>query len=359
MILNMAALSITITRPDDWHVHIRDGAMLRSVLPCTARQFARAVVMPNIKPPVVSVARVREYRAEIMAALPAGSAFSPLMTLYLTDNTDAEDLARGYEAGEVFAAKLYPANATTNSEHGVTNVNKIHAVLEKMQRIGMPLLVHGEVTDPEIDIFDREAVFVSRVLMGLRKDFPALKIVFEHVTTRQAVDYIADEGKSGKLAATVTAHHLLINRNAVLAGGIRPHNYCLPVAKREVHRQALVRAVTSGDKMFFPGTDSAPHSRSAKESDCGCAGIFTAANALELYAQVFSEAGALANFEKFMSRNGPVFHGLPINDGVVKLEQSSATDNRGLPAITVVSGDNIEEVVPFQPPSAILWRMVA
>lgn len=351
----MAALSITITKPDDWHVHLRDGDMLKAVLPFTARQFGRAIIMPNLKPPVTTVAMAGEYRARIMAALPPASKFSPLMTIYLTDETDADDLARGHESGEIVAAKLYPANATTNSEHGVTHVSKIKKVLEKMQRIGMPLLVHGEVTDPDVDVFDRESVFVSRVLMGLRRDFPGLKIVFEHVTTRQAVDYIADEGKGGKLAATVTAHHLLINRNAMLSGGIKPHNYCFPVPKREVHRQALVRAVTSGDKMFFPGTDSAPHLRSTKECSCGCAGIFTAPNALELYAHVFSEAGALDHLEKFMSRNGPAFYGLPVNEDKVTLEQSLSTDNRPSKPIAI----NGDEITPFQPPFPISWRMVA
>lgn len=311
--------TLTIPRPDDWHVHLRDGEMLRAVLPFTAQHFGRAIVMPNLRPPVTTTAAARAYRQEILAVLPKGSDFTPLMTLYLTDSTDADDLARGHAEGIVTAAKLYPAHATTNSEHGVTDIKHIHPVLERMQRIGMPLLVHGEVTDSDIDIFDREAVFIDRILHPLRRDLPDLKIVFEHITTAEAAVYVTVEGKSGRLAATITPHHLMINRNAIFAGGIRPHYYCLPIAKREKHRQALVKAATSGEAMFFLGTDTAPHTQAAKESACGCAGIFCAPKALEYYAQVFDEAGALPQLEAFASRNGPAFYGLPVNSGNLTL----------------------------------------
>ena len=311
---------LAIRRPDDWHVHLRDGGMLRAVAPFTARQFARAIVMPNLVPPVTDMAAAEAYRTRILAAVPAGSDFTPLMTCYLTDRADAGEIARGYEAGVFAACKLYPANATTNSAEGVTDIGNLWPALEAMQRIGIPLLVHGEVTDPEVDIFDREAAFIDRVLAGLVRDFPALKIVFEHITTAEAVAFVESAGPT--VAATVTPHHLVINRNAIFAGGLRPHAYCLPVAKRERHRLAVRRAATSGSAKFFLGTDSAPHAVSAKESACGCAGIFNAPYALETYATVFEEEGALGLFEAFASEHGPRFYGLPLNEGQVVLERA-------------------------------------
>ena len=345
--------TLTIPRPDDWHVHFRDGDMLKAVLPHTAKVFGRAIVMPNLKPPVTTSARAASYRDEIMKVLPKGLDFKPLMTLYLTDATDADDLAKGHAAGIVTAAKLYPANATTNSEHGVTDIKKIYPVLDRMQKIGMPLLVHGEVTDHAVDIFDREAVFIDKILRPLRKDMPELKIVFEHITTAEAADYVTAEGKSGHVGATITPHHLLINRNAIFAGGIRPHYYCLPVAKREKHRVALVKAATSGGSMFFLGTDTAPHAKGAKEAACGCAGIFCAPSALELYAQVFDEAGALPQLENFASRNGPAFYGLPVNSGTVTLHRESRQSAEIKPILT----ENGQEIVPFDHPTS--WRVVS
>jgi dihydroorotase len=314
---------LAIRRPDDWHVHLRDGAMLAAVAGFTARQFARAIVMPNLVPPVTKIAAAEAYRRRILAAMPEGSDFAPLMTCYLTDEADAGEIKRGFEAGVFAACKLYPANATTNSAHGVTDVRKIAPALEAMQLIGMPLLVHGEVTDPEVDIFDREAAYIDRVLAGLVEDFPALRIVFEHITTAEAVAFV--EGAGPNIAATVTPHHLVINRNALFDGGLRPHAYCLPVAKRERHRLAVRRAATSGSGKFFLGTDSAPHAVSAKESACGCAGIFNAPFALETYATVFEEEGALDRLEAFASENGPRFYGLPLNEGSVVLERSPVT----------------------------------
>ncbi len=314
--------TISLRRPDDWHLHLRDGAMLRAVLPHSAAQFGRAIVMPNLRPPVTTVARARAYRSEIMAALPPGSGFEPLMTCYLTDATDPAEVARGHAEGAWVAAKLYPAHATTNSAFGVSDVRNIHPVLERMQAIGMPLLIHGEVTDADVDVFDREAVFVDRVLAPLLNDFPALRVVLEHVTTVEAVQFVRDHAGSGRLGATITAHHLLINRGDIFRGGIRPHMFCLPIAKRERHRLALVAAATSGERPFFLGTDSAPHPVSAKESECGCAGIYTAATALELYAEVFDDAGALDRLEAFASLNGPAFYGLAPNEGRVSLTRS-------------------------------------
>ncbi|HEY7990626.1 MAG TPA: dihydroorotase [Stellaceae bacterium] len=302
---------ITIRRPDDWHVHLRDGDMLAGVLPYTSRVFARAIVMPNLSPPVTHVAAAVAYRERILAALPAGPNFTPLMTAYLTDATDPGEIARGYENGAWVAAKLYPANATTNSAHGVTDIRKIDAVLARMTEIGMPLLMHGEVTDPTVDVFDREAVFLERVLAPLMVRLPSLRIVLEHVTTRAAVKFVEDAGPN--LAATITAHHLIINRNALFQGGLRPHLYCLPVAKREEDRQALRRAATSGGAKFFLGTDSAPHPVKDKECDCGCAGIFSAPNALEVYARVFDEENALDKLEAFASVNGAHFYRMPVN----------------------------------------------
>lgn len=344
---------LTIPRPDDWHVHLRDGAMLRAVLPETAKVFARAIVMPNLRPPVTTAARAKAYRDEILAALPAGYVFTPLMTLYLTDSTNPDDLAEGHAQGIVTAAKLYPAHATTNSEHGVSDIKKIYPVLERMQRIRMPLLIHGEVTDKDVDIFDREAVFIDRTLTKLRRDFPELKIVLEHITTEEAATYIMEHGGQGTLAATITPHHLLVNRNAMFMGGLRPHFYCLPVAKREKHRQALVKAATSGGQMFFLGTDTAPHADGAKESACGCAGIFCAPHALEHYVQCFDEAGKLEKLEAFASRNGPAFYGLPVNDTSITLQKfSSATEIK--PILT----EDGQKITSFVSPSPLLWRVV-
>jgi len=308
--------TLTITRPDDWHLHLRDGAAMHSVLPYTARQFARAIVMPNLKPPVTTAAQAAEYRSRILAALPAGVQFEPLMTLYLTDNTPPEEAARAKAAGAV-AFKLYPAGATTNSDAGVTDIRKTYATLEAMQREGLLLLVHGEVTDPDIDVFDREAVFIDRVMTPLRRDFPELKVVFEHITTQEAAQYVSQA--DAYTAATLTPQHLLYNRNAIFTGGLRPHYYCLPVLKREVHRQALIQAATSGSSKFFLGTDSAPHAAVMKENSVCGAGCFTALSALELYAEAFEAMGALQHFEAFASFNGADFYGLPRNTERVTL----------------------------------------
>jgi len=342
--------TLTIRRPDDWHVHFRDGAMLRAVLPFTARQFARAVVMPNLVPPVSDVAAARAYRGRIIAALPRGAKFTPLMTCYLTDTSDADEVARGYEEGLFAAVKLYPAHATTHSAHGVTDIGRVMPVLERMAALGMPLLIHGEATDPAIDIFDREAVFIERVLDPLRRRLPELRIVLEHVTTAEAVAYVG--AADANLAATITAHHLIINRNAIFAGGIRPHLYCLPIAKREKHRLALRRAATSGNSAFFLGTDSAPHAVPTKETACGCAGIFTAPAALELYAEVFEEEGALEHFEAFAALNGPAFYRLPVNEGRVILRRQTWT----LPE-RVGEGDGA--VTPFRAGEAVRWRLAS
>jgi dihydroorotase len=341
--------TITITRPDDWHLHLRDGAALASVLPHTARQFARAIVMPNLKPPVTTTAAAAAYRERILAALPEGMPFEPLMTLYLTNNTDPDEIRRAMDSGFIHAVKLYPAGATTNSDAGVTDLRNCYKVLEVMQEVGMPLLVHGEVTDHDIDLFDREAVFIERVMRPLRRDLPALSIVFEHITTRDAAQYVAEA--EGPIAATITAHHLLYNRNEIFRGGIRPHYYCLPVLKREEHRLALVTAATSGDERFFLGTDSAPHAIGAKESSCGCAGCYTALHAMELYTQAFADAGALDKLEAFASFNGPAFYGLPRNEGTVTLVRESWT----LPA-TVPMGEN--QLVPLNAGERIDWKMV-
>ena len=340
----MALQTLTIRRPDDWHVHLRDGDMLGAVAPYTARQFARAIVMPNLDPPVTSVEAADAYRQRIAAA--AGGGFTPLMTCYLTDDTDLDEIRRGHEERVWVAAKLYPANATTNSALGVTDVRNLHPALERMQAIGMPLLIHGEVTDLDVDIFDREAVFIDRVLEPLTRAFPELKIVLEHISTVEAADFVREAGPS--VAATITPHHLTINRNALFAGGLRPHAYCLPVAKREKHRQAVRKAATSGSPKYFLGTDSAPHARSAKESACGCAGIFNAPFALESYAAVFEEEDALDRFEAFASEHGPRFYGLPLNEGTVTLERRETT----VP-------DEIAGVVPFRAGETLGWRMVA
>ena len=309
--------SITLRRPDDWHVHLRDDAMLEAVLPFTARAFARAIIMPNLVPPVTTVAAAEAYRRRILAALPKASRFTPLMTAYLTDGSDPGEIERGYRGGVFAAVKLYPARATTNSAQGVTDMARVARVLERMAAIGMPLLIHGEVTDADVDVFDREAVFIERVLTPLMRQLPELKIVLEHITTRDAAEFVA--GAGANLAATITPHHLLINRNALFAGGLRPHMYCLPVAKREAHRLALRRAAVSGSPKFFLGSDTAPHPVADKERDCGCAGIFAAPAALEIYAGIFAEEQALDSFEAFASLNGPRFYGLPVNEERITL----------------------------------------
>ncbi|SPR98937.1 dihydroorotase [Cupriavidus taiwanensis] len=338
---------LTITRPDDWHLHLRDGAALAAVLPDTARQFARAIIMPNLKPPVTTVAQAQAYRARILAALPAGMQFEPLMTLYLTDNTSPEEIAAAKASGFVHGVKLYPAGATTNSDAGVTDIRRCYPALEAMQREGLPLLVHGEVTDPTIDIFDREAVFIEQVMTPLRRDMPELKVVFEHITTKDAAQYVRDA--SGPVGATITAHHLLYNRNAIFTGGIRPHYYCLPVLKRETHREALVAAATSGSERFFLGTDSAPHARGLKEHACGCAGCYTALHAMELYAEAFDAAGALDKLEAFASFNGPAFYGLPRNTGSLTL----AREDWELPA-ELPYGDTT--LVPLRGGETLRWK---
>ena len=339
---------LTIRRPDDWHVHLRDGPMLAAVAGYTARQFARAIVMPNLTPPVTSVGAAAGYRDRIRAVFPEGADFTPLMTCYLTDDADPDELARGFAEGVFTAAKLYPANATTNSAHGVTDIANIYPALEAMQRIGMPLLVHGEVTDPDVDIFDREAVFIDQVMIPLVARFPELKVVFEHITTAEAADFVAASGPN--MGATITPQHLHINRNAILAGGIRPHMYCLPVAKRERHRLALRKAATSGSPKYFLGTDTAPHAIGAKETGCGCAGIFNAPYALESYAAVFEEEGALDKLEAFASENGPRFYGLPLNEGTVTLGRSSldVPDRLDL---------GFTDIVPFHAGEQLRWQL--
>ena len=314
--------SLTITRPDDWHLHLRDGDMLRAVLPETARHFGRAIIMPNLVPPVVTGAQAAAYRDRILAALPEGMMFEPLMTLYLTEDTDPQDVAAAHASGLVKAVKLYPAGATTNSASGVTNFDKVRPVLEKMAEIGLPLCTHGEVTDHDIDIFDREAVFIDRVLDPVRRATPGLRVVMEHITTKNAVDYV--HSQETDLGATITTHHLIINRNHILVGGIKPHYYCLPVAKREEHRVALRQAATSGDARFFLGTDSAPHTDANKLQTCGCAGCFTATNTMALLAHVFEEDGALEQLEGFASKNGPAFYRLPENDSQITLTKQDA-----------------------------------
>jgi dihydroorotase len=335
---------LTIRRPDDWHVHLRDGPMLTEVAPWTARQFARAIVMPNLAPPVTGIAAAAAYRERIVTA--AGPGFTPLMTCYLTDDADPAELVRGHAEGVWVAAKLYPAHATTNSAHGVTDIRAIYPALEAMQRAGMPLLIHGEVTDPDVDIFDREAVFIERALIGLVRDFPELKIVFEHITTAEAASFVAESGPG--VAATITPQHLHINRNAIFAGGLRPHAYCLPVAKREAHRLAVRRAAVSGSPKYFLGTDSAPHAVDRKEAACGCAGIFNAPFALESYATLFEEEDALDRFEGFASEHGPRFYGLPLNEGTVTLERAD-----------VQVPERVGDLVPFHAGETLRWRFAA
>jgi dihydroorotase len=341
--------TLTLLRPDDWHLHLRDGAALAAVLPDTARRFARAIVMPNLKPPVSTVEQAAAYRDRIIAALPDGLQFEPLMTLYLTDRTSAAEIDKAQASGFVHAVKLYPAGATTNSAAGVTDLAHCRAVLARMQDIGMPLLVHGEVTDPAVDVFDREAVFIERVLSPLLHDFPALRLVFEHITTKDAVDFVTAAGAN--VGATITAHHLLLNRNAIFAGGIRPHHYCLPVLKRETHRQALLAAATSGNPKFFLGTDSAPHGRSTKESACGCAGCYTAHAGIELYAEAFAAVGALDRLEGFASQYGPYFYRLPRNVATITLVEQAWT----VPPLQTFLDD--EPLIPLRAGEAVAWRL--
>ncbi len=343
-------MQLTLTRPDDWHLHIRDGEALAAVLPDTCRQMGRAIIMPNLKPPVTTVAQAAAYRERILAARPAGSTFEPLMTLYLTETTTAEEVRKARESGFVHGIKLYPAGATTNSDAGVRDVNNAMAALEAMAEVGMPLLVHGEVTDPAVDVFDREAVFIDTVFEPLMARLPQLRVVFEHITTQQAAEYVA--GAAANVAATITAHHLLMNRNALFSGGIRPHHYCLPVLKRELHREALLKAATSGSDKFFLGTDSAPHARHTKENACGCAGMYTANAAIELYAEAFEAAGALDKLEAFASFNGPAFYGLPRNGDTITLVKESWQ----VPAEIVYGNDTL---VPLRAGEHVHWKCLA
>lgn len=343
-------MKISLTRPDDWHLHLRDGEAMRSVLPDTARCFARAIVMPNLKPPVVTTAQALAYRNRILAALPKGSRFTPLMTLYLTDNTAPREIGDARASGAVYAVKYYPAGATTNSDSGVTDIRRCFGVLEAMSELGLPLLVHGEVTDPQVDIFDREKAFIDRELAALAQRFPRLKIVLEHITTEDAVQFVSEAGPN--LAATITVHHLLLNRNALFAGGVRPHHYCLPVLKRETHRRALVHAAVSGNPRFFLGTDSAPHERTTKEANCGCAGVYTAHAAIELYAEAFEAAGALDRLEGFASFFGADFYGLPRNVGTITLEKKAWE----IPSrLAFATGD----LVPLRAGQSVSWRIAS
>ena len=341
---------ITIPRPDDWHLHLRDGAMLQGIVPETTRHFARAIIMPNLVPPVVTGAQAAAYRDRILAALPEGAEFEPLMTLYLTEDTDPADVAAAAASGLVKAVKLYPAGATTNSASGVRDFGKVRPVLEKMAEIGLPLCVHGEVTDPAVDIFDREAVFIDRVLDPVRRATPGLRVVMEHITTKNGVDYARAQGDD--LGATITTHHLIINRNHILVGGIKPHYYCLPVAKREEHRLALVEAATSGDARFFLGTDSAPHADPAKECGCGCAGCFTATNTMALLAHVFEAEGKLGNLAKFASVNGPAFYRLAVNTGTLTLEKTEAAATWPAKILTGAG-----PVTVFDPGFPVYWHV--
>ncbi len=341
---------LTLIRPDDWHLHLRDGDSLRAVVGHSARQFGRAVIMPNLTPPVTTVALAEAYRQRILAALPAGSSFRPLMTLYLTDRTPASEIERAAAHPDIIGVKLYPSGATTNSDAGVTDLKHCHDAIAAMEASGLPLLVHGEVTDPAVDVFDREAVFIDSVLRPLLERFPRLRLVLEHVTTRQGVDFVREAGEH--VAATLTAHHLLLNRNALFKGGLRPHHYCLPVLKRESHRQALIAAATSGSGKFFLGTDSAPHPRHKKESACGCAGIYTAHAAIELYAEAFEQAGALDKLEAFAARNGAAFYGLPVNQDRITLQRESWRVPENYPL-----GD--DKLVPFRAGETLHWKLTA
>ncbi|SBT06835.1 dihydro-orotase [Candidatus Accumulibacter aalborgensis] len=344
-------ITLTLTRPDDWHLHLRDGDALATTVPHSARQFARAIVMPNLRPPVTTVAAAGEYRKRILAALPPDTRFEPLMTLYLTDDTSAEEIRRAVASPFVHAVKLYPAGATTHSDAGVTDLGQCELALAEMEKRGLPLLVHGEVTDPASDVFDREKTFIDRVLAPLLARHPQLKVVFEHITTADAAEFVASCGPN--VGATITAHHLLYNRNAIFAGGLQPHYYCLPVLKREIHRLALLRAASSGSQRFFLGTDSAPHARLSKETACGCAGCYTAHAALELYAEAFESVGALDRLEAFASFNGPDFYGLPRNTGTVTLEKC---DWHAPAAFPYVGGDTL---IPLRAGESLRWRMLA
>ena len=348
MTAKLSPNTLTITRPDDWHLHLRDGSVLADVLPHTAAQFARAIVMPNLKPPVTTTAMASAYRDRILAALPKGMAFEPLMVLYLTDNTQPDEIRKAVESGFVHGVKLYPAGATTNSDAGVTDLQRCMPALEMMQELGLPLLIHGEVTDSEIDVFDREAVFIDRILQPLRKQLPQLRIVFEHITTQEAVHYVRDA--EGPIAATITAHHLLYNRNAIFKGGVRPHFYCLPILKRETHRRALMQAASSGNQRFFLGTDSAPHSKGLKEHSCGCAGCYTALHAMELYAHAFEEAGALDKLEGFASFFGPDFYKLPRNKDHITLQRQDwiVPEELVMQSITIV---------PLDAGATLAWKL--
>ncbi len=339
---------LTITRPDDWHLHLRDGEAMTSVLPDTAKRFARAIVMPNLRPPVTTVDAARGYRDRILAAVPSGVSFEPLMTLYLTDNTPPAEIARAKQSGFIHAIKYYPAGATTNSDSGVTDMHKAYPAIAAMEEHGVPLLLHGEVTDADVDVFDREAVFIDRHLTRLMKDFPKLKIVLEHITTRQAAEFV--KSAPAHVGATITVHHLLYNRNAMFRGGIRPHYYCLPVLKRETHREALIAAAISGNPKFFLGTDSAPHAQNAKETSCGCAGIYTAHAAIELYAEAFEQAGALNRLEAFASFFGPDFYGLPRNTQRITLKKASWP----VPESLDMGG---EKLIPLMAGETIVWKL--
>jgi dihydroorotase len=348
MTAKLSPNTLTITRPDDWHLHLRDGSVLADVLPHTAAQFARAIVMPNLKPPVTTTAMASAYRDRILAALPKGMTFEPLMVLYLTDNTQPDEIRKAVESGFVHGVKLYPAGATTNSDAGVTDLQRCMPALERMQELGLPLLIHGEVTDAEIDVFDREAVFIDRILQPLRKQLPQLRIVFEHITTQEAVHYVRDA--EGPIAATITAHHLVYNRNAIFKGGVRPHYYCLPILKREKHRRALMQAASSGNPRFFLGTDSAPHSKGLKEHSCGCAGCYTALHAMELYAHAFEEAGALDKLEGFASFFGPDFYKLPRNKDHITLQRQDWI----VPEELVMQNVTI---VPLDAGATLAWKL--
>jgi dihydroorotase len=345
-----SSLSLTLTRPDDWHLHLRDGAALKAVLPDTARQFARAIVMPNLRPPVTTSELAAAYRQRIVDALPAGMQFEPLMTLYLTDNTTAEEISRAKASGIIHGVKLYPAGATTNSDSGVTSLDKCASALEAMEKLGMPLLAHAEVTDADVDVFDRERVFIERHMIPLLKKYPALKIVFEHITTKDAADFVMSAPNN--VAATITAHHLLMNRNDMFKGGIQPHHYCLPILKREEHRVALVKAATSGNPKFFLGTDSAPHAKHTKEAACGCAGMYTAHTAIELYAVAFEAAGALDKLEGFASFYGADFYGLPRSKEHITLVKESWEVPESLPF------DGVDVLVPLRAGQALQWKLI-
>ncbi|MDX9688953.1 MAG: dihydroorotase [Proteobacteria bacterium] len=346
--------TLTIPKPDDWHLHLRDGAMMKAVVPYTARHFARAIVMPNLKPPIRTTADAAAYRERILAALPEGVDFTPLMTAYLTDTTNPDDLEKGFRDNILFAAKLYPAGATTNSDLGVTDVQGISHILDRLQRIGMPLSIHGEFVDPSVDFFDREAVFIERILIPMRRSFPELRIILEHLTTKTAVHYVMTEGQIGRLAGTITPHHLWINRSAIFENGISPHLFCLPIAKREEDRQALIQAATSGASMIFAGTDSAPHPRTAKETANGAGGIFGAANALSLYAEIFDHANALNKLGDFLSTNGATFYKVPVNTASITLEKSPTP----LPPLKPILTEDGAEIVVFPHQSALSWRII-